>query len=133
MQCLLNFSLRDNSSPFHDSNPVTDSFCLKQIVRDEEDRLLMLSRDLLSQESSPEGRGLGIKVACRFVKKENGKLGPQADCFSDCVMSLGIGVLLLEEKTAMPEKDSSGGRSKLSIMNQGSRSRIVYPYKSAYE
>lgn len=67
-----------------------------------------------------------------FVKKQNGKMGPQIGTFSDTVISLGIGILLLEEQTALPERNTEGGRSKLSMMNKGHQVRVTYPYKGGY-
>jgi hypothetical protein len=67
-----------------------------------------------------------------FVRKSNGKLGPQTGTFSDTVITLGIGILLLEQRHAVPEKKDSGGRQRLSTMNRGSGGRITYPYKGGY-
>ena len=67
-----------------------------------------------------------------FVKKQNGKMGPQTGTFSDTVIALGIGILLLEEQTSVPERNTEGGRSRLSTMNRVGQARIVYPYKGGY-
>ena len=68
-----------------------------------------------------------------FVKKPNGKMGPQTGTFSDCVFSLGIGILLLEEQVAIPERTTEGGRSRLSTMNRGGRGAVSFPRKASYE
>ena len=85
-------------------------------------------------------RDLAIKINSRatfselrsFVKKENGKMGPQTSSFSDCVFSAGIAAALLEDRSLVPERKSDGGRSRMSIMNRGTQGKIVYPYKGGY-
>ena len=67
-----------------------------------------------------------------FVKKAGGKMGPQPSCFSDTVITAGIASLLLEERTAIPEKKSEAGRNKLSMMNRGTPGGIKFPTKGGY-
>lgn len=67
-----------------------------------------------------------------FVKKENGKMGPQPSCFSDTVITAGIAALLLEEQGHIPEKKAPSGKHKLSMMNRGQTGGVVYPRKGGY-
>lgn len=67
-----------------------------------------------------------------FVKKAGGKMGPQPSCFSDTVITAGIASLLLEERTAIPEKKADGGRQRLSMMNRGTPGGIRHPTKGGY-
>jgi hypothetical protein len=47
-------------------------------------------------------------------------------------MSLGIGILLLEEQVAIPERITEGGRSRLSTMNRGGRGAVHLPKRGGY-
>ena len=67
-----------------------------------------------------------------FVKKANGKMGPQPSCFSDCVISAGIAAVVIDDQEYIPERKAEGGRRKLSIMNRGSAGGINYPKKGGY-
>ena len=67
-----------------------------------------------------------------FVRLKNGKLGPQEGCFSDCVFSLGIGLVILEERGAIPERAQRAGRSNLSVSRRGSGSSVTAPRKGGY-
>ena len=67
-----------------------------------------------------------------FVKKGNGKMGPQPSCFSDCVIAAGIASIIIDDQEYIPEKKAEGGRKKLSIMNRGSAGGINYPRKGGY-
>lgn len=71
---------------------------------------------------------------CRsFVRLKNGKLGPLEGTFSDCVISLGIGLVVLEERGAIPEAAKTGHRSKLGMSRRGRGSTVSSPSRGAYQ
>lgn len=85
-------------------------------------------RDLAIKINSP----VTFSEMRSFVKKENGKMGPQPSCFSDCVITAGIAALLLEDRSAVPERKAEGGRHKLSTMNRGAGRGARFPSKGGY-
>ena len=67
-----------------------------------------------------------------FVKKANGKMGPQPSCFSDTVITACIASVLLEDCVNIPEKKSEGGRQRLSIMNRATPGGLQSPRRGGY-
>ncbi len=85
-------------------------------------------RDLAIKINSP----VTFSEMRSFVKKANGKMGPQSSCFSDTVITAGIASVLLEERGLIPEKKADGGRQKLSMMNRRTPGGVRFPSKGGY-
>jgi len=67
-----------------------------------------------------------------FVKKANGKMGPQPSGFSDTVITACIASILLEDGTHIPEKKSEGGRQRITTMNRATPGGLQSPRKGGY-
>lgn len=85
-------------------------------------------RDMVIKINSP----ITFSELRSFVKKENGKMGPQPSCFSDTVITAGIASLVLEEGHQVPEIKADGGRHRITTMNRGTPGGVKFPRKGGY-
>jgi hypothetical protein len=95
-------------------------------------RMLASYKAALRDYTAKINSKLSLSEARSFVKLKNGKLGPQAGCFSDTVISGAIGIHLLETIKHVPEANVIGGRSQISVARRQLGRPTVPKFKGGY-